>query len=56
MFDLDEFIASCQAAIKEHAPQLAAKELMERTISLPADVESALGTPTAGGITTLHRS
>ena len=29
MFDLNEFISSCQAALKEHAPQLAAKELME---------------------------
>jgi predicted metal-dependent enzyme (double-stranded beta helix superfamily) len=56
MFDLNEFIASCQAALKEHAPQLAAKELMERTMSAPGDVEAALGTPTAGGITTLHRS
>ena len=56
MFDLDEFIASCQAALKEHAPQLAVKELMEGTMSMPADVESALGTPAAGGITTLHRS
>ena len=46
MFDLEEFIASCQVAIKEHAPQLAVKELMERTMSLSADVESSLGTPT----------
>ena len=38
MFDLDEFIASCQAALKEHAPQLAVKELMEGTMSIPADV------------------
>ena len=56
MFDLDEFIASCQAALKEHAPQLAVKELMEGTMSMPADVESTLRTPAAGGITTLHRS
>ena len=56
MFDLNEFIASCQSALKEHAPQLAVKELMERTVSMPGEVETALGTPTAGGITTLHRS
>ena len=56
MFDLDEFIASCQDALKEHAPQLAAKELMERAMSAPGDVEAALGTPTSGGITTLHSS
>jgi predicted metal-dependent enzyme (double-stranded beta helix superfamily) len=56
MFDLNEFVASCQAALKEHAPQLAAKQLMEQTMANPGDVEAALGTPTAGGITTLHRS
>ena len=56
MFDLNEFIASCQSALKEHAPQLAVKELTERTMAIPSEVEAALGTPTEGGITTLHRS
>ena len=45
MFDLNEFIASCQSALKEHAPQLAVKELTERTMAIPSEVEAALGTP-----------
>ena len=56
MFEVQEFVASCQAALKEHSPELAVKELMERVISLPSEVETALGTPTQGGITTLFRS
>ena len=56
MFDVAEFVTSCQAALKEHTPQLAVKELLERTVSRAGDVESALGTPTTGGITPLHRS
>jgi predicted metal-dependent enzyme (double-stranded beta helix superfamily) len=56
MFEVQEFIASCQAALKEHSPELAVKELMERAMSRPAEVEAALGAPTQGGITTLLRS
>jgi predicted metal-dependent enzyme (double-stranded beta helix superfamily) len=56
MFEVQEFIASCQAALKEHSPELAVKELMEQIMSRPSEVEAALGTPTQGGITTLLRS
>jgi predicted metal-dependent enzyme (double-stranded beta helix superfamily) len=56
MFEVPEFIASCQAALKESGPELAVKELMERVMSRPSEVEAALGTPTQGGITTLLRS
>ncbi len=56
MFDSQEFIDSCQTALKEHAPELAIKELVERAMSRPSEVVSAFGTPTQGGITTLHRS
>jgi predicted metal-dependent enzyme (double-stranded beta helix superfamily) len=56
MFEVQEFIASCQAALKEHSPELAVKELMERIMSRPSEVEAALGTPSQGGITTLLRS
>ena len=56
MFDIDELVASCREALKERNPELAVKEIMERTMSNPAQVESVLGTPTLGGIVTLHRS
>lgn len=56
MFDPQELIASFQAALKEHSPELAAKELMEQAMSDPSEVVSALGTPTKGSVTTLLRS
>ncbi len=56
MFDLDRFLADCRAALAEATPSLAVKALLERVTADPAAVESALGTPTAGGIATLHRS
>jgi predicted metal-dependent enzyme (double-stranded beta helix superfamily) len=56
MFDVDQFVADCYVALKEHSPQAAVKELMERTMSRPDEVEAALGTPTIGELATLHRS
>ena len=56
MFEPQEFIASCQSALKEHSPELAVKELVEQVMSRPAEVLSALGTPSQGGISTLFRS
>ena len=56
MFDPQELIASFQAALKEHSPELATKELMEQAMSRPSEVVSAFGTPTEGSVTTLLRS
>ena len=56
MFDVEEFVASCQGALKEHTPELAVKELLSEAIARPGEIEAALGTPEDGGITTLLRS
>ena len=56
MSDIEEFIASCQVALNDHTPELAVQELIANAISSPADIEAALGTPTVGGIQTLHHS
>jgi predicted metal-dependent enzyme (double-stranded beta helix superfamily) len=56
MFDLDTFIADCRTALRESTPEVAVRELVERAMAQPGDVERALGTPTWGGVTTLHRS
>jgi predicted metal-dependent enzyme (double-stranded beta helix superfamily) len=56
MFDLDTFVTDCRAALKEPTPEIAVRELIERTVAQPGDVERALGTPTWGGITVLHQS
>ena len=54
--DIEEFVASCQTALNEHNPELAVKELMERTVTRPTEVVAALGTPTKGEVITLHHS
>jgi len=56
MFDMEEFVASCQAPQGEHSPELAVKELMERTMTRHTEVEAALGMPTKGEVITLHHS
>jgi predicted metal-dependent enzyme (double-stranded beta helix superfamily) len=56
MFDIDRFIADCQAALKESGPELAVKEIVTAAMSEPSDVEAALGTPRQGEIIPLHQS
>jgi predicted metal-dependent enzyme (double-stranded beta helix superfamily) len=56
MFDLDTFVADCRAALREATPEAAVRELAERAVAQPVEVEGALGTPSSGGVTTLHRS
>jgi predicted metal-dependent enzyme (double-stranded beta helix superfamily) len=56
MFNLDHFIADCRAALTERSPELAIKELVERAVAEPAEVEAVLGTPREGGLVPLHRS
>jgi hypothetical protein len=56
MFTLAGFIDDCRAALKDATPELAVKDLLERTMAHPADVEAALGTPRRGKIVSLHRS
>lgn len=56
MFDLDTFVADCRKALGEPNPEVAIRELVERAMSQPGDVERALGTPILGGVTALHRS
>jgi predicted metal-dependent enzyme (double-stranded beta helix superfamily) len=56
MFDVDEFVAECHAALAETQPSLAVKELVERAVSDPGAIDAALGQPRAGGLRCLHRS
>jgi predicted metal-dependent enzyme (double-stranded beta helix superfamily) len=55
MFDVDEFVAQCRAALNEHAPELAIKELLERAVSRPEEIRAALGPATKAEIGTLYR-
>ena len=56
MFESQEFIAQCRAALREHSPQLAVKELMEQALARPGDIAAALGPATRAEIATLHHS
>ncbi|HEY6318901.1 MAG TPA: hypothetical protein VI462_13580 [Acidimicrobiia bacterium] len=56
MFDLDGFIASCDAASGEATPALAIKEQVERAVADPSGVDGALGVAACGGFRTLHRT
>jgi predicted metal-dependent enzyme (double-stranded beta helix superfamily) len=54
VFDVDEFIASCQGAIAEAEPRLAIRDVLDRALATPTAVGDALQ-PTEGGISFLHR-
>jgi predicted metal-dependent enzyme (double-stranded beta helix superfamily) len=56
MFDLDVFISDCTTAMKDPVPERAIKQVLERAVSRPSEVEATLGTPKRGEIATLHRS
>jgi len=56
MFDLDTFVGDCREALRESTPEVAVRELVERAMAEPAEVERTLGTPSWGGFTALHRS
>ncbi|MEC7516229.1 MAG: cysteine dioxygenase family protein [Pseudomonadota bacterium] len=54
MFDLDQFIADCKAALREGEPTRAAEEVVKRAVADPAAVIAALGEPRFGGVDRLY--
>lgn len=56
MFDRDQFVADCLAALKATQPENAVHEVVARAVSDPAGVMRGLGEPQPGGIDVLHRS
>jgi predicted metal-dependent enzyme (double-stranded beta helix superfamily) len=55
VFDVDQFIADCRAAVAEDASHKLVREIVERTVADPASVLKGLGEPRLGGIETLYR-
>jgi predicted metal-dependent enzyme (double-stranded beta helix superfamily) len=55
MFDVDELVADCQAALTEDRPPLAIRDVLRRAIERPSAVGDVLR-PATGGITLLHRA
>ena len=56
MFDKDQFVADCQAALAGPQAAVAVRELVARSVSEPAAVMRGLGEPKPNGIDILHRS
>ncbi len=56
MFDRDQFIADCQAAVADDPTHKAAREVVARAVADPAGVLKGLGEPARGSIETLHHA
>jgi len=54
MFDLDQFIADCRAAVAEDASHKAVREVVARAVAEPAAVLKTLGEPRTGCIEALY--
>ncbi len=56
MFDLDRFIADCEAAVAANPDHTAVRDVTAAAVADPAAVLARLGEPTRAGIYPLHRS
>jgi predicted metal-dependent enzyme (double-stranded beta helix superfamily) len=56
MFDVDEFVADCRAALTADRSHKLVREVIARAVSDPGAVLKGLGEPTRGAIKTLYRS
>ena len=55
MFDIDQFLDDCREAGSESEPRRAVRDLLDRTLSSPAEVADALR-PTEGVLDVLYQS
>ena len=56
MFELEQFVSDCRAALKEDAAQPAVREVVARAVNNPAAVLKALGEPKRAEMQTLYRA
>ena len=56
MFDKEQFIADCRAALDGERAARNVQEIVARAVSEPADLMRGLGEPSQGGIQCVHRS
>lgn len=54
--DLDGLLDRCQAAVREHTPQLAVRDVLDELVAAPQAFAAALGPVELGGIRTLHHA
>jgi len=55
-FDLDQFVADCGAAVNEHAPTKAVRDVVARAVSEPGSMLDVLGAPIKGEVQRLYVS
>jgi predicted metal-dependent enzyme (double-stranded beta helix superfamily) len=53
---LDDVVSRCQAALAEHTPVLAVRDVLAELVADPAALERAVGPIDRGGITPLHNA
>ena len=56
MFDREQFVADCRAALKEDSSHKAAREVVAEAVSDPSAVLKGLGEPERAGINKLYHS
>lgn len=53
---LDDIVGRCEAALAEHTPALAVRDVLDALVADPQALERAVGAPERGGITPLHNT
>lgn len=53
---VDDIVARCRAALAEHTPQLAVRDVLDELVANPSVLSAAMGPVERGGIVPLHRS
>ena len=53
---VEDIVSRCQAAIAEHTPALAVRDVLDELVADPKSLARAIGPVEEGGITTLHNA
>ena len=56
MFEKEQFIADCRAALAESDAQAAIDEIVKRAVEKPAEIFRAFGEPELAGVETVYRA
>ena len=56
MFTLERLIEECRAALQEHAPHAAVREVLAKSVAAPQEIFAAFGEPLRAELVPLHRS
>jgi predicted metal-dependent enzyme (double-stranded beta helix superfamily) len=56
MFEKEGFVENCHAALEEHDPHSAIRELVTKAVATPGEITRALGEPKRAGVQTIYRA